>query len=176
MTKNETKRENRIAELLANPHCGTNGIVTELMCARPNSNKADVSKQGKADVHIKYNGRYIPAEVKTNGGRVDTLLNGTNKAKFVIYALDFTQKHKAGKNTPAREERRHIDPVIIPTAIFLQVLRECNALKEVAHNGVVDGIAIQPSSKKLFQWLENWPVEFHNDWDYTSEDFEGLGV
>ena len=176
MTKNETKRENRIAELLANPHCGTNGIVTELMCARPNSNKADVSKQGKADVHIKYNGRYIPAEVKTNGGRVDSLLNGTNKAKFVIYALDFTQKHKAGKNTPAREEHRHIDPVIIPTAIFLQVLRECNAIKEVAHNGIVDGIAIQPSSKKLFQWLENWPVEFHNDWDYTSEDFEGLGV
>lgn len=176
MTKNETKRENRIAELLANPHCGTSGIVTELMCARPNSRKTDVSKQGKADVHIKYNGRYIPAEVKTNGGRVDTLLNGTNKAKFVIYALDFTQKHKAGKNTPAREEHRHIDPVIIPTDIFVEVLRECNAIKEVAHNGVVDGIAIQPSSKKLFQWLEQWPVEFHNDWDYTSEDFEGLGV
>lgn len=173
-------QENRVAEtvrILSNDaDCGKFGRAFELACARPNSRKDKVSTQGRADVFVKYNGRYIPAECKTNGGRVDTLLDGTNKARFVVYALDFVQKHKATKTAPAREEVRHIDPVIIPTEIFVAVLRQFNAIKEVAHNGVVDGIAIQPSSKKLFQWLSEWPVEFHNDWDYTSEDFEGLGL
>lgn len=173
-------QENRMAEavrILSNEaDSGRFGRVKELERARPNSRKSKVSAQGRADVYVKYNGQYVPAESKTNGGRVDTLLNGTNKVKFVIYSLDFTQKHKATKTAPAREEVRHIDDVIIPTEIFVAVLRQFNAIKEVAHNGVVDGIAIQPSSKKLFQWLSEWPVEFHNDWDYTSEDFEGLGL
>lgn len=177
MTKNQIAREGETVRILSNDaDSGKFGRAFELACARPNSRKARVSAQGRADVHIKYNGRYVPAECKINGGRVDTLLDGTNKARFVVYALDFVQKHKATKTAPAREEIRHIDPVIIPTEIFVAVLRQFNAIKEVAHNGVVDGIAIQPSSKKLFQWLSEWPVEFHTDWDYTSEDFEGLGL
>ena len=177
MTKNQIARESETVRILSNDaDSGKFGRAFELACARPNSRKARVSAQGRADVHIKYNGRYVPAECKINGGRVDTLLDGTNKARFVVYALDFVQKHKATKTAPAWDEVRHIDPVIIPTDIFVAVLRQFNAIKEVAHNGVVDGIAIQPSSKKLFQWLSEWPVEFHNDWDYTSEDFEGLGV
>lgn len=176
MTKYERKRNDRIDELRAKPHCGTNGIVKELQYARPNSRKADVSKQNEADVHICYNGRYIAAEVKTTGGRVDALLNGKNKAKFVIYELEFTQKHLATKTRPAWDEFRHVGPVIIPTEIFVAALQKFNALKEMRHNGIVDGIGIQPSSKKLYLWLKEWPVEFHNDWDYTSEDFEGLGL
>lgn len=56
-----------------------------------------VSSAGKADVHIKYNGHYTPAEVKTNGGRIDSLIDGTNKSKFIIYIMEYVQRHKAGK-------------------------------------------------------------------------------
>ena len=56
--------------------CGYFGRITENQCARPKSRKKCVSSAGKADVHIKYNGRYIPAEVKTNGGRIDSLIDG----------------------------------------------------------------------------------------------------
>ena len=127
-------------------------------------------------MHILYNGKYVAAECKTNGGRVDDLLSGENKSRFVIYRLEFTQKHKATKTHGAWDEVRTVSPVIIPTALFLQMLVECNALKEVRHNGVVDGIAIQPSSKKMFERLSAWPVEFHNDWEYEASDFEGLGL
>ena len=81
------------------------GRVTENQCARPKSRKKCVSSAGQADVHVKYNGRYVPAEVKTNGGRVDSLLDGSNKSKFVIYVMEYVQRHKAGKKTEAGGNR-----------------------------------------------------------------------
>lgn len=158
-------RNERAQAILANTaDDGREGRVFELDCARPASHKICVSKQGQVDVSLKMeiNGkiRYIPAECKTNGGRIDDLLTGKNKCAFVIYRLQFTQKHKATKTAPAREENRHIPAVVIPTALFLQMLTECNAIKAVAHNGVQDGLAIQPSSKKMFErltaYIENY--------------------
>lgn len=163
---------------------GRYGRAFELSCARIHSHKTEVSAQNRADVSIKIlvDGkiRYIPAECKTNGGRIDDLLNGTNKAKFVIYRLQFTQKFKASKTAPAREEYREIKPVIIPTDLFLEMLTECNAIKTVAHGGIVDGIAIQPSSKKMFErlsaYIDNYgeAVLFDREKTFEEWDFEGL--
>ena len=165
---------------------GREGRVFELDCARPASHKISVSKQGQVDVSIKMeiNGkiRYIPAECKTNGGRIDDLLTGKNKSAFVIYRLQFTQKHKATKTAPAREEKRLIPAVVVPTDLFLQMLTECNAIKAVAHNGVQDGLAIQPSSKKMYErltaYIENYGecVLFDRERTYADFDFEGLEI
>lgn len=179
--KLNAERQEKIAELSNNlSDDGRFGRIFEIECARALSSKTSVSAQGRIDVRVKFETAhgydYIACECKTNGGRIDDLLNGSNKSKFVIYRLDFIQKHKAGKTTSAWEEHRHINPVIIPTSLFCTVLRQLNAVKEVRHDGKVDGIAIQPSSKKWYEWLCNYPVEFHNDWTYTAEDFEGLGV
>mgnify|MGYP003295388589 CR=1 FL=1 len=135
---------------------------------------------GKIEINGKI--KYIPAECKTNGGRIDDLLNGKNKSAFVIYRLQFTQKHKATKTAPAREENRFIPAVIIPTDLFLQMLTECNAIKAVAHNGVQDGLAIQPSSKKMFErltaYIDNYGdcVLFDRERTYADFDFEGLEI
>ena len=181
MTKNEKIRLAIAAAYLANiADCGRFGRAFEMACARPNSRKNRVSAQGRADVSVRYNGRYVAAECKTNGGRVDDLLNGTNKAKFVIYQLSFTQKHKATKNHDAWEEVRNVPAVIVPTELFLNMLRECNALKEVRHDGVVDGIAIQPSSKRMFErltaYIENYQLTFSNTAEYESWMFEGVAL
>lgn len=187
MAKFENIRNENIVVILQNTaDDGRNGRAFELSCARVHSRKTCVSKQGKADISIKIeiNGkiRYIPAECKTNGGRIDDLLNGKNKSAFVIYRLQFTQKHKASKSAPAREEHRNIPAVIIPTALFLQMLTECNAIKEVAHNGVVDGLAIQPSSKKMYErltaYIDNYGecVLFDRERTYADYDFEGLEI
>lgn len=181
MTKNEKIRIAKSAEYLANTaDCGRFGRAFEMACARPNSRKTRVSAQGRADVSVRYNGRYVPAECKTNGGRVDDLLSGTNKSKFVIYQLTFIQKHKATKKHGAWEEVRKVPAVIIPTGLFLNMLRECNALKEVRHGGVVDGIAIQPSSKQMFErltaYIENYQLTFSNTAEYESWMFEGVAL
>lgn len=187
MAKFENIRNENINAILENA-CddGRMGRAFELSCARVHSRKTCVSKQGKADISVKIeiNGkiRYIPAECKTNGGRIDDLLNGKNKSAFVIYRLEFTQKHKATKTAPAREERRLVPAVIVPTDLFLQMLTECNAIKEVAHNGVVDGLAIQPSSKKMFErltaYIDNYGdcVLFDRERTYADFDFEGLEI
>ena len=88
--------------------------------------------------------------------------------------MDFVQKHKASKSREAWEDHRTIEPVIIPTNIFLTALETLGAIKNT--NGKNPETAIQVSSKKWYEWLEQWPVEFHTDWDYTEEDFEGLGL
>lgn len=164
----------------SNNYCGKNGCIFEVECARKASRKLSVSKQGQTDVFVRFatekGYKYLPCECKTNGGRVDDLLNGTNKSKFVIYRLDFTQKHKATKKHGAWEEVRHVDPVIIPTELFCAVLRHFGAVKTVAHKGVVDGLAIQPSNKRLYEWLLDYPITFNNDATYTADDFEGLGL
>lgn len=174
MTKYEKIRTDEMARHIANRarDNGAMGRAFELSCARTNSKKIRVSKQGEADVYIKYGKGYVKAECKTNGGRIEALY-AKGAPRFVIYQLDFVQKYKASKTKPAREEHRHIDPVIIPTSIFLAALESFGAIKST--NGKNPETAIQVSSKKWFEWLEQWPVEFHTDWDYTEEDFEGLG-
>lgn len=185
MAKYEEARQEAIARLLSNTaDDGRHGRAFELSCARSLSAKTTVSAQGRVDVSIKMevNGviKYIPAECKTNGGRIDDLLNGSNKAKFVIYRLEVTQKHKATKKCEAWVEARAVPAVIIPTALFLEMLRDCKALKAVAHNGVQDGIAIQCSSKKMYErltaYVDNYggSVVFDRDEVYSIEEFDGL--
>lgn len=174
MTKYEKIREEEKARFNPAIDCGAYGRRFELDCARPRSPKARVSSAGKVDVTIRYNGKYLPAECKTNGGRIDDLLDGSNKSKFVIYRLDVIQKHKAGKKTEAWDEHRYIAPVIIPTPIFLGCLLECNAFKDIRKGSKLDGIGIQCSSKKLYERLLSWSVAFDPARDYTSADFEGL--
>lgn len=171
-----------IEKLNANNN-GYKGILFEMSCARDGSHKTSVSKQGQTDVFVKVlvneKARYLPAECKTNGGRVDDLLNGTNKSKFVIYKLDFVQKHKATKKADAWDEIRSVPAVIVPTPLFVAMLTECNATKAVAHGGIQDGIAIQPSSKRMYErlvaYIENFPdMVFSPENTYEDWMFEGL--
>ena len=187
MSKYENIRNEKMQAILENT-CddGRKGRAFELSCARIHSRKTCVAKQGKADISIKMevNGkiRYISAECKTNGGRIDDLLNGTNKSRFVIYRLEFTQKHKASKTSPAWEELRSVPAVVVPVDLFVTMLTECNAIKQVAHNGIVDGLAIQPSSKRMFErltaYIENYGdcVLFDRERTYADFDFEGLEI
>lgn len=187
MSKYENIRNEKMQAILENT-CddGRKGRAFELSCARVQSRKTCVSKQGKADVSVKMEIegkiRYIPAECKTNGGRIDDLLNGKNKSRFVIYRLQFVQKHKASKSAPEWEELREIPAVIVPTDLFLQMLIDCNAVKEIRHNGEVDGVGIQPSSKRMFErltaYIDNYGecVLFDRERTYADFDFEDLEI
>lgn len=187
MTKYEKIRNEEVAKILANiADPGRGGRAKELLRARKLSRKTTVSKQGKTDnyVAIRYGEkiRYIGAESKTNGGRVENILNGTQKEKFVIYSLEFTQKYKATKTAPAREEKREIPDIIIPTALFRSLLLELKCYKNMSHDGKIDGIGIQPSSKKLYErltaYIENYgeSVLFNPDKVYDSWELEDLEI
>lgn len=158
---------------------GRFGRAFELKCARKNSRKTTVSKQGQIDIHVKFvdgDGKayYVPCEAKTNGGRIDELLNGS-KAQYVVYDLHVVQKHKATKKHDAWEEHRDLEqPVIIPKALFLAKLTEFGIIKAINKNGEFDGYGIQASSKKWFEWLSDYPVKFDNENAYEAWEFVGL--
>ena len=187
MAKFEKIRNEEIARILANTSDpGRFGKAKELQRARKLSRKTAVAKQGKTDnyIAIRYNEKvqYIGAESKTNGGRVENILNGTQKERFVIYSLEFTQKYRATKTAPAREEKRVIPDIIIPTALFRSLLLELKCYKDMAHGGKVDGIGIQPSSKKLYErltaYIDNYgeSVLFDPDRIFESWELEGLEI
>lgn len=151
--------------------CGAAGRVFELECASAYSRKTRVAKQGQADVYIHFERGNVAAECKTNGGRIESLRK-PGAPRFVIYRLHFIQKHKATKTADAWDEVREIDPVLIPTAVFLAALDRFGATKST--NGKNPEEAIQPSSKKFFEWLLDWPIPYEPGLRYTAEDFEGL--
>ena len=180
MNKALNARNANIARHLQNSaDFGRFGRVHELKCARTNSRKTSVSKQGQVDIHVKFidgNGKayYVPCEAKTGGGRIDELLSGS-KAQYVVYDLHFVQKHKATKKHDAWEEHRDLEqPVIIPTALFLAKLNEFGIIKAINKKGKFDGYGIQASSKKWFEWLSDYPVKFDNENAYEEWEFDGL--
>lgn len=173
MNKYERIRNAEIARHLNNADHddGAIGRAFELACASTYSRKTAVSLQGDADVFIHYERGNYAAECKTNGGRIGSLRKA-GAPKFVIYKLDFVQKHKATKTAPAWDEERHIDPVLIPTTVFLAALDRFGATKST--NGKHPEEAIQVSSKKFFEWLLDWPIPYEPGLRYTADDFEGL--
>lgn len=179
-----TYQEKRTAEIIRHKsntkNQGGEGKAFELECAREKSRKHKVAEQNEVDVFVKMSVRgkiaYVPAECKTNGGRVDELLNGTTKAKFVIYRLDFAQKLKNSV------DERYIPPVVIPVPLFLELLKEVNAIKTINKKGVFDGYGIQVSSKKLYTrlltYIENYGecVLFDNEKTFDDWAFEGIEI
>ena len=174
MTTYERKRNAEIHRILANTKdCGRFGRVAELESHSVNSKRVKVAGVNEFDgyLHIDSKHNNTPYERKTNGGRIEAL-RGPKAVKFVVYSMHFVQKHKAGKHTEAWEEVREIDPVVIPTDVFLAALDRFGATKST--NGRNPEEAIQVSSKKFFEWLLDWPIPYEPGTVYTMEDFEGL--
>ena len=157
-----------------NTNDGAKGKIFELECATKNSRKTDIGEVNESDVYIHVGGKNanIKAEVKTNGGRIEKKKKKKNPAKYVIYRLDIDIKLPAGKTRPARIEHRHIDPVVIPTDVFINALIRFNAIKNT--NGKQPERAIQVTSKKLYNWLLEWPIPYDPTLIYQISDFEGL--
>lgn len=179
---NNRKQIEAIAnELSRTNNPGRFGRAKEIERARVLSRKDFVAGQGKIDNHVKFSAdnkrgyEYVPAESKTSGGRVNDLLDGSNKSKFVIYSLYFEQVHKPCKKHDGYVEVREVSDKIIPTSLFISKLKEFGALKKVNHGGEWDGgIAIQPSNKQWFLWLQEYPVNYNNEDVYEYWEFEGL--
>ena len=136
---------------------GAFGRAIEVLSRRPKSHKLRVAAQHESDCSFKLDDKLVPFERKTNGGRIDGI-----KDKYIVYSLNV---HNSTANID-------IEPKIIKTDVFVAALYDFNAIKEVRHNGKVDGLAIQPSNRKLWAWLDE-QLDFNREWDYYSEDFEG---
>lgn len=171
LKNNKTDNEKRqvIEGLLesATRNSAAYGYIMEIMLG--GSRKKYVSPEGKPDMYFYYNGKRIQAECKTSGGRIGSLLYGDNKSKFIVYSMDVCNTGTSGK-------LRHIDPVIMPVKMFLNLLIDCNAVKAINKNGVFDDWGIQVTSKELYLRLLDYPIRFTPESHYTEADFEDLEV
>ena len=139
---------------------GAFGRTVEVLRRRPNSRKTNVAKQNRPDMTAKIDGKLVGCECKTNGGRIkgtEYVMTGT----YVVYSMNI-QNSICDADISARICRK---------STFIKKLIEFNAIKEVRHKGVVDGLAIQPSNKKFQAWLETL-IEYEREYEYSSDEIE----
>lgn len=166
-TDNEKKKNILFYYDRVTTNCGAYGCIMEIM--QGGKKKTAVSKQNTNDMYFYYNGKRVKAECKTSGGRIGSLLDGTNKSPFVVYSLDVC-------NANTNNKPRHIDPVIMPVQMFINLLVDCNAVKAINKHGTFDEWGIQCSSKVLYERLLEYPIMFTPESHYTDDDFEDLIV
>lgn len=151
---------------------GAAGRVFELMNARDGSLKHGVSKGKQADNYVSIiqsdgTKKRYELESKTNGGRVDEVMEKLNNGRdfFVAYSLSICNKNTCNKV-------RETAAIICPASVFIAALEECGALKAVnGRDGTPNGIAIQVSKKSWFEWVDSYPVKWDRDFDYSWFDF-----
>lgn len=153
---------------------GRFGRVEELLSTTKYSNKIRVGLQGKPDTYIKWkNSDNVvtsrPIEVKTNGGRISDLIRRLENGKdtLIVYSLNICNSTTKGKP-------RVIEPVLMYFSEFYKMLKETNAIKNT--NGRNPEIAIQPSSKKMYNRLLDYPIPYEQDTIYSEDDLEGLSL
>lgn len=151
---------------------GAAGRVFELMNARDGSLKHGVSKGKQADNYVSIiqsdgTKKRYELESKTNGGRVDEVMEKLSRGRefFVAYSLSICNKSTGNKV-------RETAPIVCPASTFIAALEECGALKAVnGRDGQQNGIAIQVTKKAWFSWVDSYPVKWDRDFDYSWYDF-----
>lgn len=160
-TTADKKRKSEMLRHLANAEndCGAFGRIAELLSHSHGSGITRVRKQGQADTYIKINGKNYTAERKTNGGRIESLYNSS--VRFVVYSLDLC-------NSTTKNKPRHLDPVILRTETFLEILETCGAIKST--NGTNPERAVQPSSLKMFNALLEYGTPYEPNKNYQPDE------
>ena len=151
---------------------GAAGRVFELMNARDGSMKCGVSQGKIADNYISIiqpdgSKKRYELESKTNGGRVDEVMEKLERGRefFVAYRLSICNSTTGGK-------LRETAAIICPASVFIDALKECNALRVInGKDKQPNGISIQVSKKAWFEWVDNYPVKWDRDFDYSWYDF-----
>jgi hypothetical protein len=141
---------------------GAVGRIKEIMNGKSTySHQTNFAKQGKPDSFVKVDGKRHNAEYKTNGGRIGSLL-GKNAPKFVIYEMDVC-------NAGTSHIRRVVEPKVFKTEIFVEILVKCNAIKDT--NGKNSEPAIQVTSKKFYEAIEQYAITYEANRNYSTEEF-----
>lgn len=141
---------------------GAAGRIKEICNGKSKHSTANnFSKVGKSDCFIYVDGKRYNAEYKTNGGRIGSLY-GKKAPKYVVYEMDVC-------NSGTNGQRRVIEPRVMRTQVFIQMLEECNAIK--CTNGSNPEMAIQVTSKKLYLKLTAYELRYDCNGRYTETDF-----
>lgn len=173
-TKADEKRLHKAWQMYVSNYRGAGcyGCISELLGATPHSRKQSIATQGKNDDYIRWlndNGKVVnrPIEAKTNGGRIATANGKMFSGSFIRYRINLCNSGTGNKQRLTPEK-------LIPRDVFLSFLFEHGLVKEVYRNGVLDGYCIQSTSKVLYEWVLNWPVDFDRERIYSATDFEKL--
>lgn len=145
---------------------GANGIRFEFEChsSRDKRDKIGKNKNDDISVYIDLGNGYCRkerAECKTNGGRIDHIIEAVEKGKefMVIYELALMNSTTGGKYV-------YIPAVYCPASKFIEILTDCKAIKTVNKKGEFDGYAIQPSKRNFWKALEQLPRFRKNEFLY----------
>lgn len=125
---------------------GAFGKALELELTPIHSPKTCVAGHNTADNYFYLDGKRVPVEIKSNGGRVGQLLKSENpETSYVVYRLHMCNSTTGGKliDIPAR---------VMTVSRFLEILQTAGAIRL---NSRDKEPCIQPSKRTLWNSLES---------------------
>ena len=153
---------------------GLAGKVKECLHRDARSRITRVQAQGRNDAYLVIDGKRYPLEVKTNGGRIESLYKSkAPDTHFIVYELDVMIKagkpRKDGTCKPA-EHRQTCK--VMTVRKFLEVIESTGASKVIGHGEADREVAVQADSKKLYQALISGGfIDYDREATYTWEQF-----
>lgn len=139
---------------------GAYGKALELELTPSHSHKTCVAGHNTPDNYCYVDGQREPVEIKSNGGRIGSLLKIENpNYAYVVYKLHLCNSTTGGKMID-------ISPRIMTVSAFIAILNECGAIRKNSRDGES---CIQPSKRGLWYLLE-MQTEYHPNKKYARFD------
>ncbi len=139
---------------------GAWGKALELSLTPSRSKKTTVAGHGVEDNYFHLDGKRVPVEIKSNGGRIGALLKMEKPQNaYVVYRLHLCNSTTSGKmvDIPAK---------IMTVSRFLEILQKTGAVRE---NSRDKEPCIQPSKRGLWKELEG-EMSYDPDRHYIKEE------
>lgn len=139
---------------------GAYGKALELELTPSRSHKTCISGHNAPDNYCYVDGQREPVEIKSNGGRIGSLLKIENPDySYIVYKLHLCNSTTGGKMID-------IAPRIMTVSAFIAILNECGAIRKNSRDGEP---CIQPSKRGLWYLLE-MQTEYRPNEKYIRSD------
>lgn len=176
-TKTEKKRYENAMRILANENdSGRWGKVDEFLDVKRSSRKTGFSAQGKNDDTIRYEGEWIRVEKKTNVSRCLKLYKMKNpERELMTYAIDLVRKGKGNDKNGNPRPDKHIvlKKKVFVVADLLALAEMMGAMSDLEHLEKNDKEpAIRGDKLAFAELLQDYPIEYSADHNYTAEEIE----
>lgn len=157
---------------------GSNGKKLELAFVGKGSRKTRVAWINERDSYIKVDGKAYAMEVKTNAGRIDTIMSKLENGRdeLLCYSMDVC-------NSTTSNVRVTCVPRLMKSSTFIAVLEQTGAIKTInrtytdengERHSYIDGYGVDITKREFWKVIRETGVDLPLTKSLTMDEFDRL--